>query len=128
MIRADTNSQSGFTLLEILVALAILAVASAGLIKATGQNVSNLQYMENKLFATWVAENKLNELRIKKSWPKIGSSTELITMANRRWDLSIKVSPTTNSNLRRVKIDVRDNLSDMDQDKIAVLSGFIGRN
>ena len=57
------NNEAGFTLIEVLAALAIIAVALMAALRATGQGTSNVGELRSRLFASWVAENLLAEQR-----------------------------------------------------------------
>ena len=54
----------GFTLLEVLVALAVIAIALASIIKAVGTGAANASYLRDKTFAHWVAANRLAQMQI----------------------------------------------------------------
>jgi len=92
-MQQKSNKNTGFTLLEILVALAVLAVASAGLVTASSQNVHNAGYLENTSIAYWVAENKFAEMQVAE-YPVLGTSSDIVTMAKRSWLVETEVSST----------------------------------
>ena len=114
-----SSLQQGFTLLEVMVALAILSVASAGLITATGGYLKQSQKVEDKVIAAWVADNWLNELRLAETAPDSEEVKAEANMAGREWLLSAQVIDTASVHLKRVEIEVRR--AD-DGDKGAVLS------
>ncbi len=113
------SRQQGFTLLEVMVALAILSVASAGLITATGGYLKQSQKVEEKVIAAWVADNWLNELRLAETTPDSDEVKAEANMAGREWLLSAQVIDTASEHLKRLEIKVRR--AD-DGDKGAVLS------
>ena len=101
------NKQTGLTLLELLVALAIFstsAIAIMDTITATARVVDDL---EHKTLAHWVAGNKLAELKLKSTWPNIGVTRDEIEMADRDWFLVTKVEATARTDMRRITIEVR---------------------
>lgn len=100
--------QQGFTLLEVMIALAILAVASAGLVTAAGGYIKQSQRLEDKVFAAWAAENWLNELRLADSAPEVGELQAQAEMAGRQWLLSAQVTRTSAEQLSRLEIKVYD--------------------
>ena len=57
------RKNNGFTLIEVLVALVILSIALTAIVKATGQNIRNTHYLQNKNIAAWIATETLNEAR-----------------------------------------------------------------
>ncbi len=113
------SRQQGFTLLEVMVALAILSVASAGLITAAGGYLKQSQKVEDKVIAAWVADNWLNELRLAETAPDSDEVKAEANMAGREWLLSAQVVDTASAHLKRIEIEVRR--AD-DGDKGAVLS------
>lgn len=97
--------QKAFTLLEVLVALAVLTMGLGTVIKVAGSQASQLSYLKNKTIALWVANNKVNEIQLDK-WPRTGNSSGREFMANQEWRWKLKVSNTADKDLRRLDIEV----------------------
>ena len=97
--------QKAFTLLEVLVALAILTMGLGTVIKVAGGQASQLAYLKNKTIALWVANNKANEIQLDE-WPGTGTSSGHEFMANQEWTWKVKVSNTADKDLRRLDIEV----------------------
>lgn len=116
--------QSGFTLLEVLVALAVLAIAMAAAIKVTAENIDNIRYLRDRTLANWVAMNVLTDIQVREEWPNLGKKEGSAMMAEREWFWSLNVSDTIDDELRRLEIQVYSNRED--EESIAVLVGFIG--
>ncbi len=116
----------GFTLLEILVALAVLAVALAAVIKAVGGYTSNQAYLRDRTLATWVARNVLVEQQVKDAWPDVGELKGDAEMGGRKWHWVGTVSQTDEEDLRRLDVAVRP-IDAEDSQPLAVLSGFLRR-
>jgi general secretion pathway protein I len=57
------NKNHGFTLIEVLIALAILSIALTAIIKSTSQNIRDTTYIQNKNIANWVGSQVINEVR-----------------------------------------------------------------
>lgn len=98
--------QRGFTLLEILVALAILATGLAAAIRADAAATQHAGALRQRLQAQWVAENHLAELRARRLWPEPGESSGETRMGQENFHWRQKVSATANINFRRVEISV----------------------
>jgi len=106
------SRQSGFTLLEVLVALGILAIALGAIIQSISQATSNIGYLRDKTFAHWVAMNRVVEIQVDKTWPDIGSDEGSEMMANHEWFWKETVSEPPGAEelaqaARRVEIEVR---------------------
>jgi general secretion pathway protein I len=120
------NRQSGFTLLEVLIALTIFATAAGGFLSATGQSLRQLQRMEAKTFAGWVAQNRLAELRSPRAWPDTGERDDTVAMAGREWKVRVTIEATPHPDLRKVLIAVYD-AAPAGGASIVTLTGYLGR-
>lgn len=117
----------GFTLVEVMVALAILAVASASLVKVASQALQQSGGLEERTIAYWVATNTLSEMRLQRDQITLGERTEVVIMAAREWEVSVSVSDTSDADLKRadVKVKLKSNSNVM---SLASLTGFIGKH
>lgn len=95
---------NGFTLLEVLVALAVLAIALSAIIKVTAENAENASYLRDKTLAHWVAMNQLTEIQVQAKLPNTKEGT--VKMAERNWYWFLKVSKTVDNELQRLEITV----------------------
>ncbi len=66
----------GFTLLEVLVALAIFAMVAASVLSASARSLQNASRLEDKTLAMWIADNRLNELQLEQTPPSSGRNQE----------------------------------------------------
>lgn len=98
----------GFTLVEILVALAILAIALAATTRAAGVATDGALETRHRLLATWAAENRIAELRARKIYPPPGSAQSNAEQAGLALTLVETVTDTPNPTMRRVEIAVAD--------------------
>lgn len=101
------SSERGFTLLEVMVALAVVAIALAALIRGGSQSALTAAHLRDKSFAHWVAMNRVAELRLQPQWPATGESRGDEEMAKRRWYTLAKVSATDDADVRRLEVEVR---------------------
>jgi len=97
----------GFTLLEVLVALAILGIALGALLKTGASNTANAVYLRDKTVAHWVAMNQVAEVQLDAAWPGAGTRRGKAEMAGRQWEWTAKVSETFDQNVRRLDVEVR---------------------
>lgn len=102
------RSARGFTLIEVLVALVIVAIALGAGIKAAGALANNAERLAQVSAAQWCAENLLTELRLTQQFPDIGESPFSCEQLGRNYSGKLKVSPTPNPLFRRVDADVAD--------------------
>lgn len=98
----------GFTLIEVLVALGIVAVAMMAGLKATGALTSHAQRQADTLLAQLCADNVLAQLRLSRQMPGVGDSTLPCEQAGRVFTVGITVRPTPNPSFRRVDARVSD--------------------
>jgi general secretion pathway protein I len=98
---------AGFTLIEVMVALVIVAFGMMAVHTMLNSYVAASVYTEQKTLASWIATNKLTELSISPTWPSLGDSDEDVEFAGRQWRCEIEVSETPVMNLRRVDVSVR---------------------
>jgi len=114
--------KQGFTLLEVLVALAILAIALAAAIKVSIENAENASYLRDKTLAHWVAMNVLTEIQVRGEWPALGQKKGSAMMAEREWYWTVKVSETVDDELRRLDVQVH---SRENEGAVVSLVGFV---
>ena len=114
----------GFTLLEILVALAVLALSMGAVIKAASSYTGNVSQLRDRTFASWVARNVLNEFQIRKEWPSVGERKGSVEMAQHEWRWVATISQTEEAELRRLDIEVMSPDEEIST-PMAVLSGFL---
>lgn len=121
--RKPQPPQAGFTLVEVIVALAVLALALSAIIQTTGGFIANQVYLRDRTMAHWVARNALTERQLLREWPSVGEQTGTKEYAGRQWDWTIKVSQTEEEAMRRLDVEVRR--EGAEGSPLALLSGFV---
>lgn len=98
----------GFTLVEVLVALAIVAIALMAGLQATAALTQHAQRQSDMVLAQLCAENELVRIRLLKQMPDVGDSRVRCEQAGRGLTVALVVRPTPNPNFRRVDARVLD--------------------
>ena len=102
------RATAGFTLIEVLVALAIVAVTLGAGITAAGALANNAQRLADVSAAQWCADNQLVNLKLARQFPGIGDSDFVCEQLGRTFKGHLRVRPTPNPNFRRVDANVAD--------------------
>ncbi len=100
------RSQQGFTLVEVLVALGIVAIALMAGLQATAALTRHAQRQSDVLLAQLCAENELIKTRLSKQMPGVGDSSAACEQAGQVYTVVLAVRPTPNPNFRRVDAQV----------------------
>jgi general secretion pathway protein I len=105
---AGLRKQTGFTLLEVMVAMFIFAIAGAAIVKTTAEHINSLSKLEEITFATWVANNQLMRatLSAEKQWPPKNNQRGSVEMLDRTWYWEQVVEKTNDESLRAIVITV----------------------
>jgi len=113
----------GFTLIEVMVAMAIAVLALVGVLAAISQMVDAGIAMRDRTYASWIAQNKITEMRLANVIPDVSESNGEVEFADLEWAWTATVSETGVENLFRVDVDVAYAGS---PDNIRSVTGFIG--
>jgi general secretion pathway protein I len=114
----------GFTLIEVLVAVAVLAIALGAVLSSVTRYAANAGYLKERTLAVFVAHNRLAEIELEPVYPAIGKSDGEVEMAGTKWHWDAEVLETPDPNLRR--IDVRVQAPGREGDAVK-LSSFVSR-
>lgn len=116
---------AGFTLIEVLVALAILAIALGAIIKTMSSNAYNAIYLRDRTLAHWVAMNKVTELQISPTWPSPGKTDGHSLMGSREWFWVTEIATTPDADVETIKVSVSDKRDA--ENPVAIVHAYIGR-
>jgi len=121
-----TAGQLGFTLIEVLVALAVVAITLAAGLKATGALTRAATRQSDQWLAQLCAENELTRLRLQRQLPGAGDSTSTCEQAGQSLQVRLTVAPTPNPNFRRIDALVEGEV-DGNPVRLLTLSTVMGR-
>ncbi|MDF0534572.1 type II secretion system minor pseudopilin GspI [Shewanella yunxiaonensis] len=113
----------GMTLLEVMVAMAVFAVAAVAITKSIGDQAANLPILEEKTLAQWVADNQMVEARLQESFPTLGTKEGHVDMAGKTWYWRKEVVKTTDDKFRMIRISISD--TDKYQRIITKVSSYV---
>lgn len=127
-----TQHTKGFTLVEMLVALVILAVASVAIYNRSGQAVSTLYALEQRTMANWIAQDHLTRLRLNQRFSEepliTGRDSEELFTVGRLWAIEVDVSNTDVETMWRVEVAVSVVSEETGQGApIITATGFLGQ-
>lgn len=121
------QNENGLTLIEVLIALAILSIALTAVIKSASENIRNTLYLQNRTIATWIGTNVINSIRIgvikAPSAPDKLSQDDQTLGQNWTWKAMINVTP--NPLIKQITVDV---YHQPDNNKFAHLESYLYAN
>lgn len=117
------QKNAGFTLVEVLIALAILSVALAAVGRVSVMSAKSSLLERQRLLANWAAQNHLDELRARRAWPSLGDREQRVELGGFHMILTESVEPTPNASFRRVALGV--STEENADYKLARLTGYL---
>ncbi len=120
---AERRAQSGFTLVEVLVALLIIAIALTTVTVTMGRMLTNANLMRDRTYASWIAQNRIAQMRAEGTVPELGRTNGDVEFAGGEWDWEAVVSETGIERLLRIDVTVSHA---GDDNAIRTVTGFIG--
>ncbi|MFT5758246.1 MAG: general secretion pathway protein I [Alteromonadaceae bacterium] len=98
---------TGFTLIEVMLAMAVFAIAGVALLTTADNHFRNMSHLESKMLTNWIASNQLVEATLDKTWPPKNNKKGKVELAGKEWFWLQKVTKTLDKNMRAVVIEVR---------------------
>jgi len=125
ILSVEHRQARGFTLIEVLVALAVLAVVMASIARSTSQTAMTTLDLQQQTLAGWVAANVIEQVRLRDPWPVVGRRQGQTIMGRDQWYWQLEIKGTEEPRMRRLEVVV---YADTRREQpIASLTGFIGR-
>ncbi|MCZ6642073.1 MAG: type II secretion system minor pseudopilin GspI [Gammaproteobacteria bacterium] len=123
--------KSGFTLIEVLIALLVFSVLGFTVVSRVGDVVTQLYGMERRAVAHWVADNQMARVKLSqrtKTEPlATGRERERVFMAGREWRVDMEVQDTSHPWLRRVDVEVYEMQATGAVGPLETIVSFVGR-
>ncbi|NJD31935.1 MAG: type II secretion system protein GspI [Gammaproteobacteria bacterium] len=119
------RAERGFTLIEVLAALVIVALGMLGVIEAVTQSARNGTYLRDRTLAHWIAMNVVTERRLQPDTPAVGETSDEVEFASVRWKWTMRVTQTQVQSLRRMDVSVRP-ADAPESTALATVTGFYG--
>ena len=123
----SASSSKGFTLIEVMVALLIIAVSLSGAVKVMSNGAHNASLLSQKTFAQWVGLNQLTAVKLKGTWLKTGESKGTVDMAHQKWQWVQKVIKTEIDNVNRLEVSVYSMPRSRGDNPQAAVVGFFAK-
>ena len=117
------STARGFTLVEVLVALAVLAIALAAVMRAMAQAIDTTATLRQHEVALWVAQNRLVQHEMSQDWPSVDTTDGDADMGGRKWYWREQVSTTPEPKIRRIEITIRETADS--KETVAKLVGYL---
>ena len=114
----------GFTLIEVMFALLIVALTMGAIIETGGYSARRTAQLTEKTIASWVAQNQVTLYHAKRTWTSASNKSGSVEMAESEWQWKMKISKTDEPLLRRIDVDV---YLQGGSDIKASATGFIGK-
>ncbi len=115
----------GFTLLEVLIALAIFATAGAAILQASASHLRAVAQLEELTLASMIANNQLQQAQLNRSWPPRELEQGEVSLGNRDWQWQLRAVTVPDQDLRELQISVR--LAEQPEQVVYQLKTYIGR-
>ena len=116
-------ASKGFTLLEVLVALWIAALAALAITGVFSHFLNTSTALRERAYASWIAQNKIAELRLANVLPEVSTTSGEVLFANETWYWRAEISESGVENLFRVNVAIY--YPDQDS-RVRAVNGFIG--
>ncbi len=103
---SDCRHAQGFTLIEVIIALVIISISLTGMAVTMGSMLDNATVLRERTYASWIAQNRIVEMRLAGTVPETGTTTGEVEYANTFWEWRAEVSETGVENLYRIDVEV----------------------
>lgn len=117
--------QTGFTLVEVMVALVVVALGLSAVIAVASRSIDNAYTFRERALAMYIGMNVITEMRLGGEFPEVGDDSDNLDFGTREWVYTATVSDTGIDTLRRVEVEVA--LREVPDATIRTVTGFVGK-
>lgn len=103
---SNWQQSQGFTLIEVMVALSIFALAAVASLQAASGHLSSITVLQEKMYAQYVASNRMAEIRLQQRWPVRDNQQGEALMGGQRWNWQQQVAATVTPNVVAITVIV----------------------
>ncbi|MDO6442255.1 type II secretion system minor pseudopilin GspI [Marinobacter sp. 2_MG-2023] len=121
------KSARGFTLIEVMIALLVFGLIATAASEVGSQYISSYERIRDKTLASWVADNRINEIRLEENLPGVSENSKDEDYGPFRWQVTTRVLATAEPKMRRVEVNVARYRGDLSKPyPVHTLSAFVG--
>ncbi|SNC74751.1 general secretion pathway protein I [Marinobacter sp. es.048] len=121
------RTQKGFTLIEVLIALLVFGLIATAAAEVGSQYISSYERVRDKTLASWLADNRINEIRLQENIPGISENSKDTDFGPYRWRVTTAILATAEAKMRRIEVTVARYREDGAAPvPIHTLSAFVG--
>jgi len=121
------RTQKGFTLIEVLIALLVFGLIATAAAEVGSQYISSYERVRDKTLASWLADNRINEIRLQDNIPATSENSKDTDFGSYRWRVTTAILATAEAKMRRVEVTVaRYREEGATPEPIHTLSAFVG--
>jgi len=122
-----TTKTKGFTLIEVMIALAVVAIGLMATLNAANQEIRGASLTQDKMTAYWLMQNKIAEIRLASTWPSIKKNKGSDKIFGQTWRWQTDTKTTDNPKIRKVRISLSPATADITEDPTLQQTIYIGQ-